>query len=248
MFYSLFMDGPTLAIVLGGTALATFLRCGWADVRRAGGQLLAALLPFAARSRAFDAEALRARLATQVQDIRRDGVLRARPRRIGDAEFDGALAVLEARRQVPRMAEALEEARARRRALADSAARTLLQAAELAPVFGLAGTLISLSKLPVNGIDRGAYMAAIGMAVHATLYGLVTANLLLAPLGRLVERRAAREDAARQQIALWLLGEIELARPHLADMQEAGKAAAQRRAEPVASPSAPAAEAEANRP
>ena len=83
-------------------------------------------------------------------------------------------------------------------------------------MFGLAGTLISLGKLPANGIDRGAYMAAIGMAVHATLYGLVFANLVLAPLARLVERREMREEAARQTLVDWLTRELTaiLARHH----------------------------------
>ena len=41
--------------------------------------------------------------------------------------------------------------------------RTFAQAAELAPVFGLAGTLVSLSQLPAGGIGQGA-MASDGTA------------------------------------------------------------------------------------
>ncbi len=58
----------------------------------------------------------------------------------------------------------------------DRAVRTLAQAAELAPVFGLAGTLISLSQLPAEGLARGALGGAISMAVLTTLYGLLLAN------------------------------------------------------------------------
>ena len=88
------------------------------------------------------------------------------------------------------------------------AVRTLAQAAELAPVFGLAGTLVSLSQLPADGLARGAFTGAIGMAVVTTLYGLLTANLLLAPLARVVERAASAEEAARQDVIEWLAAQV----------------------------------------
>ena len=93
------------------------------------------------------------------------------------------------------------------------AVRTLAQAAELAPVFGLAATLISLSQLPADGISRHAYMGAISMAVTATLYGLLLANLLLAPLARAVERAAAKEESERQKIVDWLARQVTAAMP-----------------------------------
>jgi chemotaxis protein MotA len=57
-------------------------------------------------------------------------------------------------------------------------------------------------------VDRSAYLTAIGMAVHATLYGLVLANLLLAPLARVVERHARQEEEARAKLARWFGSEI----------------------------------------
>jgi len=88
--------------------------------------------------------------------------------------------------------------------------RTLAQAAELAPVFGLAGTLISLSQLPADGLARGALGGAISMAVLTTLYGLLLANLLLAPLARMVERKAKAEEEERQRLIDWLAARLEI--------------------------------------
>ncbi|HWU03950.1 MAG TPA: MotA/TolQ/ExbB proton channel family protein [Novosphingobium sp.] len=206
-----FYDGPTLAIVVGGTLVATVLRCGLGDARAT----LRALADVVRAGRGrFDAEALRAGLARALQEILRDGLLRAHPHRLGDEAFDAALDALVAHRSFASARTVLERARQRRLALPEAAVRTLNQAAELAPVLGLAGTLISLSKLPANGIDRGAYMAAIGMAVHSTLYGLVMANLLLTPLARLVERRMRAEDEARQKLSGWLEFELASAFPN----------------------------------
>ena len=50
---------------------------------------------------------------------------------------------------------------------------------------------------------------AISMAVVTTLYGLLLANLLLAPLARMVERAAEAEEAGRQHLTDWLAGQVE---------------------------------------
>jgi len=203
------IDIPTLAIVLGGTLLSTFLRCGLADCRATLRQLGRTLV----RQTPFDADAVRARMARVLQDIRRDGLLRAQPRGVGDGEFDAALDALVMQRSVGSARDALKAERERRLAPVRAASATLSQAAELAPVFGLAGTLISLGHMPAGGVDRSAYMPAIAMAVHATLYGLITAHLVLGPLARLVERRAGREEADRRALADWLEIEVVCAIP-----------------------------------
>ncbi len=213
MNFSSMIDPSTLAIVLGGTVLATFLRAGWADWRVMLSQLGRALAQTFGLSRPFDAEAMRGRVARALQDMQRDGLLRAEPRLIGDAEFDSAIRAMITQRSTAGLKGLLEQARQKRLAPALAAVNTLGLSAELAPVFGLGGTLISLGRLPANGIDRSAYMGAIGMAVHATLYGLILAHLVLAPLARLVERRMIHEDKARQALAHWLEAEIAEATP-----------------------------------
>lgn len=213
MNFSSMIDPSTLAIVLGGTVLATFLRAGWTDWRVMLSQLGKALAQSFGIAKPFDAEAMRGRIARALQDMQRDGLLRAEPRLIGDAEFDTAIRAMVTHRSTAGLRGLLEQARQKRLAPAIAAVNTLGLSAELAPVFGLGGTLISLSRLPANGVDRAAYMGAIGMAVHATLYGLVLAHLLLAPLARLVERRMIHEDKARQALAHWLEAEVAEATP-----------------------------------
>jgi chemotaxis protein MotA len=193
-----FTDATSAAIVLGGTLVATVLRCGFDDCGEAFRSLAATM------AKRFNAGEVRSRLAVQVQDIQKNGLLRASPRQFGDLEFDEATDALIGHRSVGALVAAHEAHKARREARAAIAVGTLAQSAELAPVFGLAGTLISLGRLPINGLDRGSYMGAIGMAVHATLYGLIAANLVLAPLARLVERRARREETERQRLVDWL--------------------------------------------
>jgi chemotaxis protein MotA len=196
------IDGSSAAVVFGGTAVATLLRCGRSDcltTMRQLGQL---------GRRSFDSAAVRAELAVQVQEIRRDGLLRAPQHHFADEEFEQATEALLYHRSVSALLEQHEAHKARRLAGSDRAIRTLAQAAELAPVFGLAGTLISLSQLPVGGIASGSYGAAISMAVVTTLYGLIAANLILAPLARMIERASTAEEEARQEVIDWLASQL----------------------------------------
>jgi chemotaxis protein MotA len=201
------LDGLSLLIVLGGTLLATVLRAGRAElaatVRALGGL-------FAPR---FSAGRTKAELAAQVSAIRRDGLLRTIPRMIGDTEFDDVNQVLFHSRSLDALVQRHEEHRRARMASADVAVRTIAQAAELAPVFGMVGTLVSLSRLPADGLEQGALNGSIAMAVMTTLYGLLLANLLLAPLARAVERCAQGEDRQRQEVIDWLSAQIGLALP-----------------------------------
>ena len=201
-----FTDANSAAIVLGGTLVATVLRCGIDACVQVARALAGLLVP------RFDADRVRSRLAVQVQDIRKNGLLRAEPRGSGDLEFDEATAALIGSRSLDALLAAHHLHKARRETRADVAVDTLAQSAELAPVFGLVGTLVSLGKLPADGLDRSSYMAAIAMAVHATLYGLIAANLVLAPLARLVERRARSEERERQSLVEWLAHALAPAR------------------------------------
>jgi len=87
---------------------------------------------------------------------------------------------------------------------------TLSQAAEMGPVFGLAGTLIALSQLTADATPGGMLSNSIPGAIVTTFYGLMLANLIFAPLARFVQRRSDEEEAERQKLIDWLA--IELAR------------------------------------
>ena len=194
-------------IVCGGTTVATALRCGRADLA-ATGIALAGI-----GRRHFDADQVRAELAGQLREIEKDGLMRAKPRHFSDPDFDEANGAMLSARSVSGLLTVHERHKARRQAVQMSAVRTLALASELAPVFGLAGTLISLSQLPADGLAKGAFAGAIALAVLTTLYGLLMANLVLAPLARLVARAAQREEAERQSVVDWLSDQVARAAP-----------------------------------
>lgn len=201
------LDPLAAAIVLGGTLAATLLRCGWRDTRAALHAL--AQLP----TKPFDSVRVRSELAAQVREIGKDGILRAEPHRFGDGAFDDLSDALIHRRSVTALHDEHARHRSRRQAAAETAARVLVEAAELAPVLGLAGTLVALGGFAPGG--DGDYARSISTAVITTFYGLVLANFVFGPLAGAVTRRARAEERERQEMLDWLAAAVERSVPQL---------------------------------
>lgn len=199
-------DALSAAIVFGGTLAAVLLRCGWRDCAAAA-QVIGHLF-----ARRFDSERVRAELAVQIQEIMADGLVRAEPHRFGDGEFDELSEALVQHRSIQALYFDHERHSLRRAALAETAGRVLGEAAELAPVLGLAGTLLSLGGLSAAAVD-GDYGRAIGTAVTTTFYGLVAAHFIFAPLSGAVLRRADAEEEQRRVLLNWLADAVEHASP-----------------------------------
>lgn len=200
------LDPLSIAFVFCGTLAATLLRCGWRDcvaAVQAIGHLFA---------RPFDSLRIRAGLAAQVREIGERGLIRVEPRQIGDGEFNELSDALVRHRSIRALYDEHERHRTRRAALAATARAVLAEAAELAPVLGLAGTLLSLGGLSALAVD-GDYGRAIGLAVTTTFYGLISANFLFAPLAGAIARRARAEEQARQELLAWLTEAVERAGP-----------------------------------
>ena len=196
------LDPAAAGIVIGGTFAATALRSGVADCSAALAATGALLRP------SFRGDLVRGALAPVVAQADREGLLRTSLRPSGDGAIDAALGALLQTRNLSAFVTSDDTARETRVARAVRAVRTLALGAELSPVFGLAGTLVSLSQLPAEGLARGQFMGAISMAVLTTLYGLLLGNIVLAPLSRAVERRVEAEEASRREIADWLIARL----------------------------------------
>jgi chemotaxis protein MotA len=202
--YSALFDPGALSIVVTGTVLACAARCGWRDF----GAALKAAGGLARRD--FNAGANRKALALAVTAIQRDGPHRADPALPPDRALG---LMLEAYLRHGSL-EALHMARRSQRALAEarrvSAVQVFVWAGELAPVFGLVGTLYAFTQLaPVVGEDMMRLtMAAIATSVLSTLYGALLAHLLCYPLASAIERRGLADEQARAELSDWFAGQL----------------------------------------
>ena len=205
-------DPVALAVVLAGTALATLARSGLGHAGLAFGALIRL------QRGGFDADANRAAIARIVPDIRRHGPLCSDGPLPPDPVFARLVDRYLAKGQIgPPLAEARAQRLLRERR-AQQAASVFEQAGEIAPVFGLVGTLLSITQLmPVEGAGAAeATMTAVAGAVLSTLYGVLAAHLLCVPLARAIERSSADEEFARSQLLDWFEAELERAHGDMA--------------------------------
>ena len=194
------LDPTALVIVLAGTMLATAARCGWHDLRAA-----AIALARLARSD-FDEAANRAAMARTLHAIEKAGFRAVEE----PPPPDPALATLVEsflRHGSTDLLHSLRRSgRAAREIARMQAVRTFEHAGELAPMFGLVGTLFAITQIaPIAAAGPvETTMGAIATAVLSSLYGVLSAHFVYIPLARAIERQGEREEAAREALVEWL--------------------------------------------
>ncbi len=205
---AMLLDPLALAIVFGGTALTVVLRNRLGDV----GRSIAAL--GALGRRPFDAAPLLAQAASLERIARRHGLI-ALDRSVID-DPDMAAAVAEAVDGAPSARiEAVVAERAIARAERHRAVIELWSGiAEAAPAMGLIGTILGLVRMFAAMQDPDTIGAAMAVALLATLYGALVANLIAMPVAARLKRLARVEAAERMRLAAPLaqLATLERAR------------------------------------
>ncbi len=197
--YSMF-DTGALAIVLAGTMLATLARCGWSEMKIA----MRSLCRIGVKS--FDLRENRMALAPSIGEINRRGPLCTDIPLPPDASLARVVIAYARSGSIEMLHQARKSERAKRETITTRSVQTFEYAGELAPVFGLVGTLFAITRLaPMAGdgpVDTA--MASIATAVLSSLYGVLVAHLICIPIARAIERKDAREEDAREELIAWL--------------------------------------------
>lgn len=204
-----FLDPTAFAIVGGGTLLATMLRTPFADLGRA-----VAALPTLIRRR-FDATPLVEQIAALGRIARRHGVVALDRSVIADPDIAEAIAAIVDGRAPADVEELLCHARRARIDRHVAAADVWAGMADVAPAMGMVGTLIGLVAMFVKMQDASVIGAAMAVALLATLYGALLANLVAAPIAARLRRQARGEamERLRLEAPLIALADREQPRP-----------------------------------
>lgn len=204
----IFLDPLAIGIVLGGTALSMVLRHRLGDVARA----LAALKTMWRAP--FSAEPLLQQAGALDRIARRHGVLALDRSVIEDPDMAAAVqAAVDG--ATPNQVAAIVTDRAETRADRHRAAiEVWTGAAEAAPAMGLIGTILGLVQMFAAMTDPDTIGAAMAVALLATLYGALVANLIAMPVASRLKRLARTEATERQRLAapLSMLATLERAR------------------------------------
>lgn len=183
-----FLDPYAAIIVGGGTIVAAMLRTPSADLGRA----LKALVTLPRRD--FSAGPLIEQINALSRIARRHGTVALDRSVIADPDVAAAIAMI----VDGDSAEAVEgELRHRRRARIErhaAAGEAWAGMAEVAPAMGMVGTLVGLVAMFMQMSDPRAIGQAMAVALLATLYGALIANLFAMPIAARL-RAAARIEA-----------------------------------------------------
>lgn len=183
-----FLDPTAFAIVGGGTVLVTLLRASISDLGRA-----IAAIKTLSRPR-LDGDALLAQVATLSRTAQRQGVVALDKAVITDPDVRAAVEDIIDGRNGEAIAAMLDHRRRARVERHLAAAEVWAGAAEAAPAMGMVGTLIGLAAMFAKMSDPQAIGGAMAVALLATLYGALIANLIAMPVAARL-RAAARCEA-----------------------------------------------------
>jgi len=204
-----FLDPYALTIVGGGTLVAALLRSPLPDVARA----VAALITLPRRR--FTAEPLLQQIAALGRIARRHGPIALDKSVISDADIAAAVADIVDGAPADTVATTLRYRRGARIERHAAAADVWHGMAEAAPAMGMVGTLLGLVTMFTQMTDPQAIGGAMAIALLATLYGALLANLVAMPIANRL-RAAARAEAferARIEAPLVALAGREAPRP-----------------------------------
>lgn len=191
---AIFLDPVALAIVLGGTLLATALRTPFGDVGRA--LLALRTLP----RRRFRADPRLEQIVALSRIAQRHGVHALDRSVIRDADIAAAVTMIVDGAQAPAVVAALDTARRQRAERHRIVVECWTAMAEAAPAMGMVGTLIGLVAMFTRMTDPQAIGAAMAVALLATLYGALLANLVAMPIAVRLRTAARAELAERERL------------------------------------------------
>lgn len=190
-----FLDPAALALVLGGSVVATALRTPAADLARA----VAALRTLARRR--FTADPLVEQVAALTRIARRHGAVALDRSVIADPDIAAAVALIVDGAAPEAVTDDLERRRRARIERHAAAADCWAGLAEAAPAMGMVGTLVGLVAMFAAMTDPAAIGAAMAVALLATLYGALLANLVAMPVAARLRSAARAEALERTRLA-----------------------------------------------
>lgn len=184
----MFLDAPSLVIVVGGTIFAVMAKYGLGQFLSAG--------KIAAKSflyKAPDPNELIDELVRLADDARKGGLLSLEGREVSSEFLQRGIQLLVDGHD-PEVVKGLL-ARDKQQAMERHkvGASIFASMADMAPAMGMIGTLIGLVAMLANMDDPKAIGPAMAIALLTTLYGSLIANCLCGPIAEKLRLRAGEE-------------------------------------------------------
>jgi chemotaxis protein MotA len=187
----MFFDVPSILIVVGGTAGATLMRNPMAAVLS-----VVKVVTKAFTVKLMDPAALIAEIVTLSRKARKEGMLALENVPIEYDFLKKAIALCVDGVDVEQIRAILESDMRAMAGRHRRGAQILDGMAEVAPAFGMIGTLIGLVQMLASMSDPSSIGPAMAVALLTTLYGALIANVVCIPLSGKLKLRSEEELTA----------------------------------------------------
>lgn len=187
----IFVNVPSLMIVVGGTIAATMIRFSISDQFKAAGMSFRVLK--------VDSEIKDLHEIVDITDdllrlMRSKGVLALEGYEVNHAFYASGVRMLVDGYSMDLIKQTLKEENKLLSERAETSANVFRAIGEAAPAFGMMGTLVGLIQMLANLSDPSSIGPAMAIAMLTTLYGAMIANLFALPVADKIESWAYTES------------------------------------------------------
>lgn len=191
----MFVDGPSLVIVVGGSVFAVMAKFGLGQFLSAG---KVAAKSFIVKNP--DPSDLIGEVVTLADEARKGGLLSLEGKEVSNEFLKRGIQLLVDGHD-PDVVKALLAKDKNQTIERHARGATLFSAmADVAPAMGMIGTLIGLVAMLANMDDPKAIGPAMAVALLTTLYGAVIANCVAGPIADKLKLRAAEEALVKSLV------------------------------------------------
>lgn len=210
---SIFVNIPSLLVVLGGTIAATLIKFSLADC----------LFAFKLGLRmAFIEESVNTReLVTRIKELagkaRKDGLLALEDEPVNNVFFKKGIQLCVDGQSPEFVKKVLDNEMDLSIDRMELGERIFRGIGEAAPAYGMIGTLVGLVQMLANMSDPSSIGPAMAIALLTTLYGALFANLFALPIADKLQIRYSYDRKTKRLIIEGVLGIAQGESPHVID-------------------------------
>ena len=207
---ALFLNIPSILVVVGGTIATAFIRFSMADVINS---IKVALNAFTSKL-SVPHEVIQ-EIVNLANIARKNGLIVLEQQPITDAFLKKAIMYCVDGHEADFIQEVLEkevELTVERHEVGQGVFKGM---GDAAPAFGMIGTLVGLVQMLANMSDAASIGPAMAVALLTTLYGAILANVLFLPLADKLALRSSEEERNRRLIVEGVLGILKGLNPRV---------------------------------
>lgn len=206
----LFVNIPSVLIVLGGTLATVFIRFGMTEIINSFKVALNAFI-----AKLSNPQAVIKEIVNLANIARKNGLIVLEQQPIEDPFLKKAIMYCVDGHEADFIHEVLQREVDLTVERHEVGKRVFTGMGDAAPAFGMIGTLVGLVQMLANMEDPQTIGPAMAVALITTLYGAVIANFVMLPMADKLELRSQEEERNRKLIIEGVLGILKGLNPRV---------------------------------